>query len=99
MKNLVLIGALLLISSCASDPYRLSEDAKKVELLQRKPKDNECEVVAKVTGEHNEGSERMARNMAINKAADADADSIYFDETVPNGSKRKVMATAYICNK
>ncbi len=99
MKNLILVAAFILTTGCASNPYSLSDDAKKVELLQRKPKDNECEVVAKVSGEHNEGSERMARNMAINKAADADADSIYFDETIPNGSKRKVMATAYICNE
>lgn len=98
MKIINLILVLLLAVGCASNPHHLSEEAKAMEVLSSKPKDNECEILAKVKGFHDQGSERMAKNMAQNKAADEGADSIYFDESVSNGSKREVMATGYKCN-
>lgn len=99
MKKSLLILSLTLIASCASDPYKLTSKAKEVEVLDRKPKGNKCEVVAKVKGFHDQGSESMAINMARNKAASEGADSIYIDEAVPNGSKRHISATAYFCNE
>lgn len=98
MKQLLIPFLLVLISSCASNPHHLSDEAKELDVLTSKPKDNDCEILAKVKGTHDKGSERMAKNMAQNMAADEGADSIYFDESVSNGSKREVMASAYKCN-
>ena len=49
-KYLILLSLTLLVS-CASDPYKLTDKSREVEVLKRAPKDD-CEVVTKVIGTH-----------------------------------------------
>ncbi len=95
-KYLILLSLTLLVS-CASDPYKLTDKSREVEVLKRAPKDD-CEVVTKVIGTHSKGSTELARNMARNKAASKGADSIFIEDEISNGSNREVVATAYKCN-
>lgn len=90
--------ALSLLAGCASNPYQLTKEGKQVEVLKRKPREEECDVVSKLKAENSDGSEAMAKNKARNMAADKGADSIYFDDMIPNGKSRVIMATAYSCN-
>ena len=97
-KYLILLPLIFGIA-CSSSPYKLSKEALKVEMLKRKPSRNsDCVVVAKVTGNHPEGSSELAENMARNAAADDGADSLFIEDTIANGKERKVEGTAYKCN-
>ncbi len=93
MKKLSLL-TLLLLASCAT-PHTLTSEAMKVNVA--KNKQESCSVVGKFQGMHEEGSVDLARNQAINMAADKGAKDIYFDEEINNGSKWVVHAIGYIC--
>ncbi len=98
MKTIFNLSLILLLSvSCATSKKRLSDDGRKVQVLRSKPKGN-CSVVDKVVGENDEGSVELARNHARNLVAKMDADSIYFDEEIGNGSVWRVHSTGYNCN-
>lgn len=95
---LPLMTCLVVITSCSSNPYKLTSEALKVEVLKRKPRSNsDCVVVAKVKGHHPEGSSELAENMARNEAASEGANSLFIEDTIANGKERKVEATAYNC--
>jgi len=95
-KSLMLCATLALFASCSTSKTKLSSGGKLVKTLQYKKNDN-CNVVNKVVGENDIGSEELAKNHARNLAAKSDGNAIYFDETVANGNKIRVHATAYAC--
>lgn len=93
MKALILLVA---VAACSSDPGKLSEKARNLEVYATKPAN--CQVVGKVVGEDKNGSTELATNHALNEAAKAGATGIFVNQEVPNGSKRAVHATAYKCD-
>ena len=96
MKMIAHFGlmALLTLSAC-STPHTLSTEAMNVKVAKNKPKT--CAVVGKFQGKHDEGSVELARNQALNLAAEKGATDIYFDEEINNGKKWVVHAIGYMC--
>ncbi|MCR9204899.1 MAG: hypothetical protein NXH75_09995, partial [Halobacteriovoraceae bacterium] len=97
VKSITLVTLAIFLTSCASNPFKLTDEGRKVEVLKRKPKrgDSDCEVVGKISATHEEGSTDLAQNKARNMVADQGADSIFFDDIIKNGKSRKVMAIGY----
>ncbi len=93
------VNAFLLLSlflaSCSSNPYKLTDDGRKVEIKLNRPKD--CEVIGRVSGESSDGEFEAAKNMARNQAASKGADALYINDQVQNGAVVKVLGTAYKC--
>jgi len=83
--------------SCGSDKKRLSEEGKKVQIFEGKKAYEGCEVVDKITSENDIGSVQVATNGVRNKAADLGANYVLIHDEIKNGSKVKVIATAYEC--
>ncbi len=88
------IFALLLLASC-STPHTLTSDGAKVNIAKNKQKS--CSVIGKFEGKHEEGSVDLARNQAVNMAADKGATDVYFEEEINNGRKWTVHAIGYMC--
>lgn len=93
MKSLIL---LVVLAACSSDPSKLTEKAKNLEVYATKP--TSCQVVGKVVGLDKNGSTELATNHALNEAAKAGATGIFVNQEVPNGKSRAVHATAYKCD-
>lgn len=87
---------LALLAACSSNPYKLSDKAKEIEVVVHKP--NNCSVVGKVVGQNEQGSKDLAMNDALNQAAKLGATSLHVNQEVPNGKMMAVHATAYDCN-
>lgn len=94
-KFLMVILSLAFVASCSSNPYRLTEGGKKVELKLNRPKN--CEVIGRVSGESEDGEFEAAKNVARNNAADKGADTLFINDQVQNGAQVKVLGTAYKC--
>lgn len=94
-KSLLMTAFVLLaLSSCATS-YKLSSAGEKVEVLKNRPE--KCVVLGKFDGMHEEGSVDLARNQAINQAADEGATEVYIIEEVNNGKKWEVQLIGYRC--
>ncbi|MFY7991780.1 MAG: hypothetical protein ACOVP4_00690 [Bacteriovoracaceae bacterium] len=91
----VMIFLVLALMVACSTPHQLNDQAKKIEVYTSAPKD--CVVVGKVKGLHKEGSMDLARNQAINAAANLGANGVVINQEIPNGMKNEVFATAYQC--
>lgn len=87
--------SLFILASCSSNPYKLTEEGKKVELKSNRPKN--CEVIGRVSGESKDGEFEAAKNVARNNAAEKGADSLFINDQVQNGAIVKVLGTAYKC--
>lgn len=92
MKYLI---ALLFVVSCSTG-NQLSSKAKNLEVFATKPTD--CRVAGRVVGVDKTGSKELALNHALNQAADLNAQGIFVNQEVPNGSVMNVHATAYQCD-
>ncbi len=92
-----LLLSLFVLAACSSNPYVLSEDGRKVKLVDTKPK--KCELLGQVTGKNNIGSVESARNNALNLAGEMGANKLYIKEEVNNGKNWDVIAMAYRCDK
>ncbi len=93
MKSFILLAILV---GCSSGPSgKLTEKAKELEVYGTKPAN--CNVVGKVVGVDKMGSKDLAQNHALNQSADLGATGMFVDQTVPNGKKMQVFATAYQC--
>ncbi|MBT3585888.1 MAG: hypothetical protein HN509_13360 [Halobacteriovoraceae bacterium] len=96
MKTNLLIACLLLLVSCATSKTKLSSDGMKVKVMSTK-RGTKCNVVNKVIGENDNGSEELARNHARNLAGNDGANAVHFDEVIKNGKDIKLYSTAYNC--
>jgi hypothetical protein len=93
MKSFIL---LVVVMGCASRPTgQLTDKAKELEVYGAKPAN--CNVVGKVIGVDKMGSKDLAQNHALNQSAELGATGMFVDQTVPNGNKMQVFATAYQC--
>ena len=97
MKYLVLALMLVSFVHCASNPNQLTEDGKKVQIMSGKKPMEGCEVVDKVTGENDISSIQVSTNKVRNAAAKKGANYVLIEDEILNGSKAKVIATAYSC--
>ncbi|HAZ12297.1 MAG: hypothetical protein A2X86_03580 [Bdellovibrionales bacterium GWA2_49_15] len=99
MKYLLL--ALLVVSfvHCASNPNQLTEAGKKVQIMSGKKPMEGCEVVDKVIAENEIGSIQVSTNKVRNIAAQKGANYVLIEDEILNGSKAKVIATAYTCTE
>lgn len=95
---LTLILLSLVAVSCAVSKTRLSDDGKTVKILSKAEKTS-CNVVDKVVGVNEKGSDELAQNHARNLAAKVDGNAIFFDEMLSTGKMVKAMATVYECKK
>lgn len=84
-------------SGCAVSKTKLTERGLTVEILKTKSRAKRCNVVDKVTGENEIGSEELATNHTRNLAAESGGNAIVIDEVVPNGAHVIINATAYHC--
>jgi len=94
MKKIIFFLSLFSAYSCSTS-YKLSSKASDLTVAQTKP--TQCQVVGKVVGVHPEGSRDLALNHALNQAADQGADTLFIEQTIPNGQEVKVIATTYRC--
>ncbi len=94
MKNLMRLSIAVLLVSCAVSKTKLSDDGKKVKIIDY-PGEN-CHALGKVVGINEEGIEELAQNHARNLAARLDANAIKI-ETVSNGNMVKANGIAYNC--
>ncbi|EQC44477.1 putative lipoprotein [Bacteriovorax sp. BSW11_IV] len=88
---------ITLFASCSSIMTKLTSDGKEVKVVDKRPKN--CQPVGKVEGLNNDGSEDLAIVHARNLAGKEDADTLYIDDTIEQGKRRRVLATAFICNE
>lgn len=88
---------ITLITSCSSFKTKLTNDGRNVKVVDKKPK--KCEPVGKVEGTNDAGSEDLAIVHARNLAGKEEADTMYIDDKIEQGKMRRILATAYICNK
>lgn len=96
MKKLSLLALLALTTlGACSTPHALTAEGLKVKIAKHKK--TKCSVIGKFKGTDEKGSVELARNQAVNMAADKGATNVYFDEEVNNGSKWVVQAIGYIC--
>ena len=97
MKLIMFISLSISLFSCAgTSKTKLSQKAKEMRILDS-AKTPGCSVLDKVVGINEDGSEALANNHARNLSAGLEANGIYVNETVQNGSNIKVYATAYQC--
>lgn len=96
MKKLAqaVLLSLLTLASC-STPHTLTSEGQKVNVAKTKQKS--CSVIGKFVGKHEEGSVELARNQAVNMAAEKGATDVYFDEEVNNAKVWTVHAIGYMC--
>lgn len=96
MKKLSLLTliALTTLGAC-STPHQLTAAGLKVNIAKHKKES--CSVIGKFKGTDEKGSVELARNQAVNMAADKGATDVYFDEEINNGSNWVVHAIGYIC--
>ena len=97
MKVLLALSLAMMLAAagCSSNPYKLTDEGRKVEIKVNRPKD--CEVLGRVSGESSDGEFEAAKNIARNNAAEKGADALYINDQVQNGSIVKVLGTAYKC--
>ena len=99
MKHLLLAVVLVSFVNCASNPNQLTEAGKKVQIIAGKKPMEGCEVVDKLIGENDINSIQAATNKVRNMAASKGANYVLVEDEILNGSKAKVVATAYSCSE
>lgn len=95
-RNLSIIALVALLASCALPMDELTSNGEEVKVAMNKPKD--CKPVGKFEGRNEEGSMELATVHARNLAGERDADTMYINDNLSQGSLRRVLATGYICN-
>lgn len=93
MKNLAIFLVLVFACACSS-PSR--EDINAIKLIDKKDL-VKCQAIDAVEGNNDKGIESLAIEMAKLKALKLQADAIYIQDSVANGSQVKILATAYSC--
>ncbi len=96
MYKILLIPLLVAAVSCSSGPSR--EEIRKIKLLEKKDLEK-CQPIDAVSGENDKGSEPLAIEEAKMNALKLDADSIFIEDSVANGSNIVIKAMAYSCKK
>lgn len=96
LKNLSLIMALLFAVACSSTPNR--EELRKIRLIERKDLER-CQAIDAIKGVNAKGLETLAIEDAKAQALRLDADSLFIEESVANGSEVVIKAVAYQCKK
>ncbi len=96
MHKILLMPLLVAVVSCSSGPSR--EEIRKIKLLEKKDLEK-CQPIDAVSGENNKGSEPLAIEEAKMNAIKLDADSIFIEDSVANGSNIVIKAMAYSCKK
>lgn len=95
-KYLPLLTVLLLAVACSGTPDR--GELKKIKLIEQKDLER-CQVLDVVNGVNEKGLEALAIEDAKAQALKLEADSLYVHESVANGSKITIKASAYQCKK
>lgn len=88
MKLLGLIFVGLLVS-CGT--------YKDVKVLDSKPSD--CEIINKVSGTNDFGSDQAAIKNLREKALNLGGNAVYVEQIVPNGKKFEAIGSVYKCEK
>ncbi len=96
MYKILLMPLLVAVVSCSSGPSR--EEIRKIKLLEKKDLEK-CQPIDAVSGENDKGSEPLAIEEAKMNAIKLDADSIFIEDSVANGSNIVIKAMAYSCKK
>lgn len=99
MKNTYSVICCLLLVGCAVSKTKLSSGGKQVRILKSKSSAKDCNVIDRVQGMNDKGSEQLATNHARNLLAKMDANAILVNDIIPNGSKIVVTATGYFCEE
>jgi hypothetical protein len=97
MKIVLMMLTAGLLLSCSSNPNMLSDAGRTVQVMPGKKPMEGCEVVDKITGENDISSIQVATNKVRNMAAKKGANYVLIEDEIINGSKAKVIATAYLC--
>ncbi len=96
MHKILLMSLFVVAAACSSGPSR--EEMRKIKLLEKKDLEK-CQPIDAVSGENDKGSEPLAIEEAKMNAIKLDADSIYIEDSVANGSDIVIKAMAYSCKK
>lgn len=96
LKYISFLALFIALVSCSSTPNR--EELRKFRLIEKKDLER-CQVIDAVTGENSKGLETLAIEDAKAKALKLNADSLYIEESVANGSEIIIKAAAYQCKK
>lgn len=95
MRKLTWMVLLLTLVSCGSS-QKMRDAARMIHLLEKKDLER-CQAIDQVIGENDKGSETLAIEQAKFAAVNLNADSLYIEDSIGNGSKIKIIAVAYRC--
>jgi hypothetical protein len=97
MINVITIFfTVAIFTSCAVSEKKLSKDGLKIRVLSQKS-ETDCNVIERVIGKNENGSDELAKNHAKNLAASIDGNAIFFNDMVSNGNAIEAHATVYNC--
>src|SRR3989339_270852 len=95
-KILSVVCLLVLCGSCASGPITMTKKGKEVKIVH-KSNVSSCDIVGKVFGKDETGSEELAKIDLQNAAADMEVDTVVITETIQNGKIVVIHAMGYRC--
>jgi len=99
MKKIIsMVIVLVICGSCASGPTTMTKKGKEVQIVH-KSNVSSCDLVGKVFGKDEDGSEEIAKIDLQNAAADMKVDTVVITETIQNGKVVVIHAMGYRCNE
>jgi len=97
-KIISVVLVLFFCGACASGPTMMTKKGKEVQIVHKSNVSN-CDIVGKVFGKDESGSEEIAKIDLQNAASDMEVDTVVITETIQNGKVVVLHAMGYRCNQ